>query len=215
MGCLRRLLGAMMMRGRLLSLRRGLGAQKVEVLGRRGEVGDAHVLVRGELEVALQARAGVLGSLSFVAVRQEQYETRGLAPLRLAADDELVDHGLPHVGEVPVLGLPEDERVLRVHGVAVLEAEHRYLRERAVVDGERSISLRQVLQRDVTLVGLGVVEHGVALGESPALRVLPGESYGGAVFEQRGEGQRLRVRPVYAILPAPRGSSGIAARAWS
>ena len=71
--------------GTLVVLERGLGAQQVEVLGRRREVGDAHVLVRGELEVALQAGAGVLGSLALVAVRQEQHEPRGLAPLRLAA----------------------------------------------------------------------------------------------------------------------------------
>ena len=94
--------------GTLVLLERGLGAKQVEILGRRGEVCYAHVLVGGELEVSLQSRAGVFGALALVAVRQEQYEPRGLAPLRLAAHDELVDHGLPDVGEVPVLGLPED-----------------------------------------------------------------------------------------------------------
>ena len=37
----------------------------------------------------------------------------------------------------------------------------------------------------------------MALGEGPALRVLPREADGGAFLEQRGEGQRLGVRPVY------------------
>jgi hypothetical protein len=39
--------------------------------GRRCEVRYAHVLLRGELEVTLQACARVLGSLALVAVRQE------------------------------------------------------------------------------------------------------------------------------------------------
>ncbi len=47
--------------GTLVVLERGLGAKQVEILGRRGEVGYAHVLVPGELEVTLETRAGVLG----------------------------------------------------------------------------------------------------------------------------------------------------------
>jgi hypothetical protein len=39
----------------------------------------------------------------------------------------------------------------------------------------------------------------VALGEGTALCILPGEADGGAVFEQRGEGQGFRVRPVYGV----------------
>ncbi len=39
----------------------------------------------------------------------------------------------------------------------------------------------------------------MALGEGPALRVLPREADGGAVLEQRGEGQGFGVRPVYGV----------------
>ena len=99
----------------------------------------------GELQVTLETRAGVLGTLSLVAVRQEQREVRHLTPLGLAADDELVDHGLRDVGEVAVLRLPQNEGVLGVDRVAVLETHNRDLRERAVMHRERRLRIRQRL----------------------------------------------------------------------
>ena len=175
--------------------------------------------IAGELQETLQARAGVLWALPLVAVRQEHHEPRGLAPLGLARDDELVDHGLPHVGEVPVLGLPEDQRVVGVHGVAVLEAHHRYLRERAVVDREGGLRLRDVLHRDVVLADLLVVQDEVALGEGAALGVLAGQPDRDPVGQQRGERERLGVGPVDPVRRSSfRGSpasSARAARAWS
>ena len=117
----------------------------MEVLGRRGAVGNPNVLVRRKLQVPLQPGTGVLRPLALVAVRQQEHEPRCLPPLGLPGDDELVDHRLPNIGEVPVLGLPQHERLLRVHRVAVLEAHHSDLRERAVVDVEGGFSLRDVL----------------------------------------------------------------------
>src|SRR6187401_1553338 len=48
-----------------------------------------------------------LGSVAFVAVRQEQRQARGLAPLGEARDQELIDHDLRAVDEVAELRLPE------------------------------------------------------------------------------------------------------------
>src|SRR5918997_2590685 len=104
-------------------LERGLSPQEMEVLRRRRAVGDPDVLVRRELQKALEAGAGVLGSLALVAVRQEHHEPRGLAPLGLPGDDELVDYGLRYVHEVPVLGLPQHERLLSVQRVTILEPQ--------------------------------------------------------------------------------------------
>ena len=55
---------------------------------------------------------------------------------------------------------------------------------------------REVLQRDVALARLGVVEHRVALAEGAAAAVLAGEAHRRPFGEQRGEGERLGVRPV-------------------
>ena len=74
-------------RGRLLEAQQPLGrhhderarrrverlpAQEVEVLRRGGAVRDADVLLRGELEEALEPRARVLGAVALVAVREQQ-----------------------------------------------------------------------------------------------------------------------------------------------
>ena len=47
-------------------------AEEVEVLGGGRRVRDADVLLRGELQEALEAGARVLGAVALVAVRQEQ-----------------------------------------------------------------------------------------------------------------------------------------------
>ena len=85
--------GVMMTSGRCLAIAR-LAAQQVEVLRRRREVRDADVALGGELQEALEAGRGVLGARALVAVRQQQRQARGLAPLRQAGDDELVDDDL-------------------------------------------------------------------------------------------------------------------------
>jgi hypothetical protein len=58
-----------------------LAAQQVEVLRRRGHVGDADVPLGGELQEPLHAPTRMLGARALVSVRQEQREPRRLAPL--------------------------------------------------------------------------------------------------------------------------------------
>ncbi len=101
-----------------------LPAQHVEELRRRRQVADLDVVLGGELQEPLDARARVLGPLPLEAVRQEQDEARQARPLVLGRDDELVDDDLRRVREVAELRLPDDELVGAVEGVAVLEAEH-------------------------------------------------------------------------------------------
>ena len=75
-------------------------------------VGDAQVVLGGELQEALEPGAGVLRALPFVAVRQQQHQRRASAPTwRAPRDDELVDDHLGAVGEVAVLRLPEHQRL--------------------------------------------------------------------------------------------------------
>src|SRR6266403_1446686 len=114
-----------------------LAAEDVEVLRRRGQVADLHVVLRAELEEALTARARVLGALALVAVREEQHEPAHALPLRLRAGEELV-------------------------------------------------------------VGVDVVEDGVALAEGAAARVLPAHADRDALEQQRADGERLGAAPVDA-----------------
>src|SRR5579863_7481637 len=85
---------------------------------------DLDVVLGGELNEALDASAGVLRSLAFVAVREEHHEAGEQIPLGLAGGDELIDDGLRDVYEVAKLSFPEDESFGVVATVTVFEAEH-------------------------------------------------------------------------------------------
>ena len=168
----------------------------MEVLRGGGAVGDAQVVLGGELQVALQPAAGVLRPLPLVAVGQEEDQRRLLAPLGARGGDELVDQDLAGVGEVAELRLPEDQRAGGVDAVAVLEAERGGLGEGAVVDREGGARLGQRLERGVRDAGVRVVEDEVALAEGAARGVLPGQADRRAVDQDGGERQRLGVRPI-------------------
>src|SRR5215216_5601063 len=148
MGCLRRLLGVIITRGRWSSSSSAWARSRWKYWA--AVVRLATRMFSCAASCKKRSRRA-LGTLALVTVWQEEDELGGLAPLRLPAHDELVDHGLTDVGEVPVLGLPEDQSVVRVDRVAVLEDHERDLRERAVVHGERGPGLRDVVQRHVLL----------------------------------------------------------------
>ena len=182
-----------------------LAAEQVEVLGRRRRVGDADVALGGELQEALEPRRGVLGARALVAVRQQQRQPRGLAPLGQARDDELVDDHLGAVDEVAELRLPQHERLGRLLRVAVLEAD---AAPSPTAGCCAAPSARARPGRcwigAVLLAGLGVVQDEVALAEGAALGVLAGEPDRDSLGQQRGERERLGVRP---LDPARRASN--------
>ena len=122
-----------------------LSAKQMEVLRRRRAVRDADVLLRSELEEALEPRARVLRSVSFVSVREQKGQARGLAPLCHSRHDELVDNDLRAVDEIAELRLPQDDRFGRRDRVAILEAKARKFGERRVVDLERRRRIAEVL----------------------------------------------------------------------
>ena len=179
---------------------RRLGAQQVEVLGRRARHRDRHVVLGAQLQEALDARRAVVRALTLVAVREEQGDRAALAPLGLAGGDELVDDGHRAVDEVAELGLPEHQRLGAGDRVAVLEAERGVLAEQRVVDVERCDPVAQVLERGVLAAGQPVDEGRVALDERAAARVLAGQAHRDALHQQRAEGQQLAEAPVDAAL---------------
>ena len=141
----------------------------------------------------------MLRTLALVAVRQQADEAGHAQPLALARRDELVEHHLRAVGEVAELRLPQGQRVRLREGVAVLEAEHRLLRQHRVDDLVAGLVLADVVERGVALLVLLIDQHRVALREGAALHVLAGEAHAMALEQQRAEGERLGHRPVDAL----------------
>jgi hypothetical protein len=85
-------------------------SQQMEILrGRRG-VADLKVVLSAKLKEAFEPRARMLRPLTFVAVWEQQTETKSAAtcPLR---GDELIDDHLGAVSEIAELGLPEHQAV--------------------------------------------------------------------------------------------------------
>ena len=137
-GCRRRLLGVI--------TTSGFRQTRMKHLCGRGGLDDLDVVFGAERQKPLQTGAGVLGALPLEAVWQEHHQAREPIPLIFGADDELVDHDLRSVDEVAKLGLPGHETVGAVKAVAILEAEHACLGERAVVDLHGRLIGAEVLQ---------------------------------------------------------------------
>src|SRR5882672_4096757 len=123
----------------------------MEVLRRRRAVRYADVAFGAEREEALEPSTGVLWSLPFVPVGQQQREPRRLAPFRQPGDQELIDDHLGAVREIAELCLPQHQRVLRLDGVTVFEPQARVLGERAVVELEGTLRVGKMLDRRVAL----------------------------------------------------------------
>src|SRR6188508_2684277 len=126
----------------------------MEELRRGGWIDDPDVVLRGRLEEALESGAGVLWAVSLVAVREEEYESEGFAPLREPGDDELIEDDLRPVDEVAELRFPEHERFGRCDRVAVLEPDRGILGQGRVVHLERGRRGCEVLHGREALAGV-------------------------------------------------------------
>ena len=76
----------------------------------------------------------MLWSLAFVPVRQKQCKPRVLSPFRTPGRQELIDHDLGDVHEVPELGLPQDDVGVCSDRIAILEAYNCGLGQRRIVE---------------------------------------------------------------------------------
>lgn len=139
----------------------------------------------------------MVGTLTLVAVRQQQHHVGELAPLGLTGGDELVDDRLRAVDEVTELRLPQHQCVGVAQGVAVLEADRGVLAQRRVVHREPARVLRaDVVQRGVLDRVDPVDDDRVTLGEGAATRILTGQAHIVALVDQRTEGEQLGEGPV-------------------
>jgi len=93
----------------LAPVAQGLAAQQVKILRGVARLRDLDVVFGGELDEALDSRAGMFRALAFVAVREQHDDAGEQVPFGFAGADELVDDGLRDVDEVAELRFPEDE----------------------------------------------------------------------------------------------------------
>ena len=142
----------------------------------------------------------MLWALAFVAMREQQHDAVGTAPLDLARGDELVDHHLRAVDEVAELPFPDGQGVGLGGGVAVLEAQHSLLGQDRVDHHKRRLAVGDMLQRgvaaDIPLFAVLVVQHSVAMDEGPAAAVFARQPHRVATGDQRRIGQGLAHAPV-------------------
>src|SRR5690348_9503442 len=85
-----------------------LPAQQMKILRSGRRLANLHVLFAGQLHEALDARAGMLGSLAFITVWQKQNDARRKVPLILASADELIDDDLRPIYKVAELRFPQN-----------------------------------------------------------------------------------------------------------
>ena len=136
----------------------------------------ADIVLGAEQQEALHAGARMLRTLAFITVRQQHDQPAGLAPLLLGRGDELIDHDLRAVGEIAELRFPQRQRLRIGDAVAVLETEHAEFAERTVVDVERRLIFRHVLQRNIALAVFEIVEGEMALAEGAAAGILAAQA---------------------------------------
>ena len=156
---------------------------------------DARILV-AKLEETLDTSGRVLGTLAVITVGERHDEAGTLHPLALTRGKELINDDLSSVGEITELGLPHVEAVGVLERVTILETEDTILGEGRVRDDELALVLADVLEGGVGVLGLLVVEDGVALGEGTTLNILTGDTDVVALADKGTEGKSLSGSPV-------------------
>src|SRR2546430_398593 len=163
----------------------------MKVLRRRRWITDLQIILGAELQISFESRAGMLRSLSLITMRQQNDQTRRLLPLIFRSSDVLIDDRLGAIGEVAELCLPQNQRLMRDHRVAVFEAEHTFFGKRTVknIETRGRIFLRaQFRKRRPGLASLRIVQNGVALAESAAPGILAAQAYARAFQHNRSKG---------------------------
>src|SRR4029450_13767576 len=99
----------------------GRAPKEMEVLGGGRRLANLDVVFAGLIQEALDPSAGVLGSLSFIAVRKKEDQSREQSPLVPPRYQELIDDGLRAVGEITELCFPANQGLGKIPAVAVFE----------------------------------------------------------------------------------------------
>ncbi len=182
---------------RLAEIAPHLPPEDVEIIGRRGAVGDLEIVLGAKLQIAFEPGRAVLRPLPFEPVRQQHDEAARAQPLGFAGGDELVDDALRAIGEIAELGFPQHQCLRIGERIAIFEAEHAEFAQGAVAHLEAAAV--NVAQRDVFLAVQLVHPYRVALAEGAAAAVLARQPHALSVRKQAAERERLAGRPVEAL----------------
>src|SRR5437764_14145131 len=137
----------------------------MKVLRRRREVTDLNVVFGASLQEALEAPAGMLGTLTFVTVRQKQNDAAGPLPFRFCRDDELIDDGLGAVSKIPKLRFPKAKHVRIIERVAVIETEYGSFRKKTIVNANSRLLLSQMIERNERASWFVLIKTGLPSAE--------------------------------------------------
>jgi len=170
-----------------------------ESIGGRGGIDDLNIVLGGEPEEALEARAGMLGAHTLEAVRQQEHEATELLPFVFAARDELIDDWLRDIPEIAELRFPKDEGARAIEAETIFESEHARFAERAV-DDFNGAGVRKMLQREIFFARFVIVQNGVAMAEGAALAVLATQADAIVLGRETGEGERFGGGPIERVL---------------
>src|SRR5690242_4583013 len=118
----------------------------MEDVNRRRRLNDLHVVIRSQLEKPREARAGVLWTLTFEAMRKQMRNAAQPPPFVCRRGNKLIDDDLGHIPEIAELRLPRDETIRSVETVPVFKSDHSYFGQRTVVNFNRRLVGRQVLK---------------------------------------------------------------------
>ena len=134
---------------RLAPVPQRLPAQQLKILRGVRRLANLNVVLGGELQVALDAGAGMFRALALIPVRQQQHDAGGQIPLVLARADELIDDHLRAVGKIAELRFPQHQRFRIVAAIAVFETQHAGFGKRGVVNFAARLAGREMFERHV------------------------------------------------------------------
>jgi hypothetical protein len=160
---------------RLAEITKQLAAQDVEIIGRRRAIGDLHIVLGAQLQVALEPGRAVLRPLAFIAVGQEHHEAARAQPLGFAGGDELVDDRLRAVGEIAELRFPAGPVCAGRRANSHIRSQAPRIRS-AGCRAPRTLAALDRVERDIFLAALLVDPNRVTLAERSAAAVLPGQA---------------------------------------
>ncbi len=121
---------------RLAPVPHRLTSQQMKILCRGRRLRYLNIVARDNLQIALHACAGVLRSLPFISMRQQQHQPAQQSPFVFCRGKKLIDDDLRAVGEVAKLRFPQHQGFRIIAAEAILETHHSRLRQHGVVDFE-------------------------------------------------------------------------------
>src|SRR5450631_3938793 len=107
----------------------------------------------------------MLGTLPFITVRQQEYQSAGAVPFRFTTGYKLVNNNLCAVGKVAKLGFPDRQTQWGLKRITVLETKYTKLGERAVPSLKNSPVSDNRNQRRIRAVVIHIMQNTMTVTE--------------------------------------------------